>query len=390
MDRSRFVRILLSLDKRQNEKRPVLPAASGRFFVNLLKTENMLPTRFTALSVQSASVPVPQDMDRNSRPAIAPTFISKLAFASTIVVMTLLIPTITFGQDNLTGAVEPASADEPAYADRKKIVVCSTTQIADFARNIAGDQWEVKCVLAAGQDPHSYRTTAADSRAVAGADLCLENGWNLEGHGWMRTLAEVTQRPIRTCVKGVTPLQTDDASGKVKDPHAWMDPENAWIYVKNIRDGLAEIDPGNAELFSARADLYRYQLKSLKVWITTEVNKIPVQRRILVSHHDAFGYFCHAFKFESRSPQGWSTAELNGVNASEQQEIAEMIRSEGVKSIFIETTLKQGLIAAIAKEAGVKIGGELYSDAMGPEGSAGETYIGMMRENVLTIVQALK
>jgi len=277
--------------------------------------------------------------------------------------------------------------DEPA---EKKIVVCSTTQIADFARNIVGDQWEVKCVLAAGQDPHSYSTTATDSKDVAGADLCLENGWNLEGHGWMRTLAEGSQRPIKTCVEGIAPLQTEDATGEVKDPHAWMDPENAWIYVKNIRDALSEIDPDNKELFAARADLYRYQLKSLKVWIAAEVNKIPVQRRVLVSHHDAFGYFCEAFKFEARSPQGWSTAELKGVSATKQQEIIKMIRDEGVKSIFVETTLNKKMIRAIAEEAGVTIGGELYSDAMGPDGSAGETYIGMMRENVLTIVKALK
>ena len=295
-------------------------------------------------------------------------------------ILMLMLPANAVGQD-------PAPEKNNG---RKKIVVCSTTQIADFARNIAGDQWEVKCVLSAGQDPHSYRTTAADSSDVANADLCLENGWNLEGHGWMRTLAEGSQRPITTCVEGITPLQTGDETGEVKDPHAWMDPENAWIYVKNIRDSLAEMDPANAERYAARADLYRYQLKSLKAWINTQVNKIPLQRRVLVSHHDAFGYFCKAFKFEARSPQGWSTAELKGVSPTKQKEIVEMIRNEGVKSIFVETTLKKEMIEAIAKEAGVEIGGELYSDAMGPSGSAGETYIGMMRENVLTIVQALK
>ena len=313
------------------------------------------------------------------------SFLKQCAFKSALLLLLFLLSQC---------ATVCARAEDPPAASganqTKKIVVCSTTQIADFARNIAGDQWEVKCVLGPGQDPHSYRTTAADSRDVAGADLCLENGWNLEGHGWMQTLAKNSQRPIRTCVEGVSPLQTEDATGEVKDPHAWMDPENAWIYVKNIRNGLSEVDPANADLFASRADLYRYQLKALKAWIATEVNKIPLQRRILVSHHDAFGYFCHAFKFEARSPQGWSTAELKGVSPTKQKEIAQMIRDEGVKSIFVETTLKKEMIAAIAKEAGVKIGGELYSDAMGPQGSAGETYIGMMRENVLTIVEALK
>jgi manganese/iron transport system substrate-binding protein len=312
--------------------------------------------------------------------------ISKRAFGSSFLVgvLPLLILLIA------SNCVRAEDSIPAAKNDGKKIVVCSTTQIADFARNIVGDQWEVKCVLGPGQDPHSYKPTAADSRDVAGADLCLENGWNLEGHGWMRTLAKNSQRPIRTCVQGVTPLQTEDATGEVKDPHAWMDPENAWVYVKNIRDGLSAIDPDNAELFASRANLYRYQLKSLKVWIGSEVNKVPLQRRILVSHHDAFGYFCQAFKFEARSPQGWSTAELKGVSPTKQKEIAQMIRDEGVKSIFVETTLGKEMIMSIAKEAGVKIGGELYSDAMGPQGSAGETYIGMMRENVLTIVEALK
>lgn len=299
-----------------------------------------------------------------------------------------MLPMVIAGWLILLTDANPAWAQEVSTA--KKIVVCSTTQIADFARNIVGDQWEVKCVLAAGQDPHSYRTTAADSRDVATADLCLENGWNLEGHGWMRKLAEGAQRPIRTCVEGVSPLQTDDASGEVKDPHAWMDPTNAWIYVKNIRDALSEIDPENAVFFNARAQLYSLQLRSLKVWISSQVDKIPQQQRILVSHHDAFGYFCNAFNFEARSPQGWSTAELKGVSPNKQKEIVEMIRNEGVKSIFVETTLKKEMIEAIAKDAGVEIGGELYSDAMGPVGSAGETYIGMMRENVLTIVEALK
>ena len=310
----------------------------------------------------------------------------RLINGALLALIILALPATLFAQDGIEAP--ETQADKPAA--KRKIVVCSTTQIADFARNIVGDQWEVKSILSAGQDPHSYRTTAADSRDVATADLCLENGWNLEGHGWMRTLAESAQRPIKTCVDNVNPLQADDAGGKVKDPHAWMDPQNAWIYVKNIRDALSEVDPDNAEVFAARAELYNYQLRSLRAWINTEVNKIPVQRRVLVTHHDAFGYFCHAFKFKARSPKGWSTAELTNVSPQKQKDIEDMIRKEGVKSIFVETTLNREMIEKIAKGAGVSIGGTLYSDAMGPKGSAGETYIGMMRENVITIVKALK
>ena len=288
-----------------------------------------------------------------------------------------------------TSACKLASAQEPTT---KKIVVCSTTQIADFTRNVVGDLWEVKCVLGPGQDPHSYKPGADDNASVATSDLCLENGWNLEGGSWMRTMAENAGKPIKTCVEGVTPLSTsDEEDGEgVKDPHAWMNATNAWVYVENIRDAVTELDPANSDAYEARAQLYRLQLKSLNLWIGKQVGQIPAERRILISHHDAFGYFCAAYKFTALSPKGWTTSELIGVRAGKRQEIIKEIRQQGVKSVFIETSLNPEMVNEIAREAGVKIGGALYSDAMGAAGTAGETYIGMMRENVLTIVAGLK
>ncbi len=296
-----------------------------------------------------------------------------------LLVVAALVPTNTLQAQEPTGS-----------SATKKTIVCSTTQIADFARNVVGDLWEVKCVLGEGQDPHNYRTNTNDSAAVAGADLCLENGWNLEGHDWMRTLAEGAGKPIKTCIEGVTPISVDDKGGQVKDPHAWMDANNAWIYVQNIRDAVTEMDPDNAAVYQARADLYRLQLNSLRIWIVKQVNRIPAERRILVSHHDAFEYFCKAYLFTAISPKGWTTDELTGMSPGKIPEIVQQIRQQGVKSVFIETSLNRELVDQIAREAGVEIGGELYSDAMGAAGTAGETYIGMMRENVLTIVEALK
>ncbi len=286
----------------------------------------------------------------------------------------------------LAAPANTAEGQEP----KKKIIVCSTTQIADFARNVVGDLWEVQCVLGPGEDPHNYRTTTKDSAAVSGSDLCLENGWDLEGHGWMTTLAKNAGKPIKTCIEGVDPINTDEEGSSVKDPHAWMNANNAWIYVKNIRDAVTEIDPDNAAVYEGRADLYRLQLKSLNLWIGKQVAQIPAERRILVSHHDAFEYFCRAYNFTAISPKGWTTEELTGMNPQKIPEIVEQIRAQGVKSVFIETTLNSEIVDQIAREAGVEIGGELYSDAMGPEGTAAESYIGMMRENVLTIVEALK
>ncbi len=277
----------------------------------------------------------------------------------------------------------------PGSGDSRRLtMVCSTTQCADFARQIVGDRWVVHCVLGAGQDPHGYEPRVSDSDLVAKADLCVQNGWNLEGHAWMQHLAEAAGKPLVTCAADVEPLMTEEER-PVKDPHAWFDPANAWKYTKQILDGVIRIDPDNEWEYRARAMLYRDQLRSLEKWIERQVASIP-EPRVLVTHHDAFGYFCRRFGFRPASPVGWTTDEIAGTTIADRQAVVEQIRSLGVKAIFVETSLNHQMIEAIAKEAGVRIGGELYSDAMGPPGSAGETYIGMMRENTITIVHGLR
>ena len=286
-----------------------------------------------------------------------------------------------------------------AEGSDRKVIVCSTTQIADFARQIVGDRCEVKCILAPGQDPHLHQITNDDKKLVAEADLLLENGWHLEGKEWMRTMAKSAgkEKSLVTCVSGIEPLELEevDETGEpvlVEDPHAWFTPRNAAVYVRNILNAVVQIEPDHADEFRARTQLYLEQLRTLDLWITRQVNAVPANGRILVTSHDAFNYFCRAYKFESAAPAGWSTAnEVGaGVTKDSQRETIDSIRSHGVKAIFVETSVNKKLINSIAEEAGVEIGGELYSDSMGEPGSAGETYLGMMRENVLTIVQALK
>lgn len=272
----------------------------------------------------------------------------------------------------------------------KKIVVCSTTQVADFTRNVVGDRWEVICVLAAGEDPHTYETGTDDSANVARADLCLDNGWHLEGQDWMRRLAEESGKPIQSCIEGVSPLELKEDEGLVNDPHAWFSPANAAIYVNNIVKAVSQVDPDHADEYEARAQLYKTQLVALDNWIRRRLTVLPANQRVLITHHDAFGYFCQRYQFESFSPFGWSTAELTDLGVDKKQKVVEEIRDSAVKAIFVETSIDAKTIQLIAKEAGVVIGGKLYSDAMGAEDSAGETYLGMMRENVLTIVQSLK
>jgi len=285
------------------------------------------------------------------------------------------------------GLVGAAGADEP-----RKVVVCSTTQVADFAREVAGDRCEVKCILAPGADPHTYQPTPGDAAMVAKADLCLENGLHLEGKDWMRELARGAGKPVVTCTDGVEPLELEEHGEKVRDPHAWFSPANAARYVNAIVRGLSAMDPGGKEGFEARAKLYLLQLKVLDGWIREQVDAVPVAQRVLVTSHDAFNYFCRDYGFTSRAPVGWSTgSEVGaGMTPERRRQVVDSIRGFGVKAVFVETSVNPRMVTEIAKEAGVRVGGELYSDSMGEEGSAGETYIGMMRENVLTITGALK
>jgi len=276
-------------------------------------------------------------------------------------------------------------------AQSKKLIVCSTTQIADFARQVVGDRWEVKGVLKPGQDPHLHSPKTSDARLVAQADLCLDNGWHLEGKDWMRRLADEAEKPIVSCVTGVTPYELEEKGGKVEDPHAWFTPANAAQYVRNILAAVTKLDPSYKSEYEARAELYLRQLRSLDLWIAKQVSQIPKQKRILVTSHDAFNYFCNAYGFRSAAPVGWSTEEIGGtLTAERRQQAIDSIRSFGVKAIFVETSVNPEMIQQIAADAGVEVGGELYSDSMGEKGSAGETYIGMMRENVLKIVEAMK
>ena len=279
-----------------------------------------------------------------------------------------------------------------AAQEERKIVVCSTTQIADFARQVVGDDWQVNCILGPGQDPHTYEPRIEDAELVSRSDLCLQNGWHLEGGDWMKKLAERQGKPIVTCVQGIQAIEIkeEDEEHLVHDPHAWFAPRNAAIYVKNILNAVTQIDPDGAERYEQRAAFYLGQLNALDLWIKSEIVKIPANRRILVTHHDAFGYFCDTYGFQAISPAGWTTEEFAGIQGDQRQNIVNQIRELGVRSIFVESTLDQTLLKEIAKDAGASIGGKLYSDAMGPAGSAGESYLGMMRENVLTIVAGLK
>jgi ABC-type Zn uptake system ZnuABC Zn-binding protein ZnuA len=277
------------------------------------------------------------------------------------------------------------------------VIVASTTQIADFARQMAGDRHKVRSIMAPGADPHTYMPTPEDVKLVQQADLTLQNGLNLEGKNWMTSLAADAGKPVFTCTEGIAPLTTAEEEGEVPDPHAWFSPENAVVYVNNILRAVLSFNPEDGDQIAARAKLYIMQLRALDGWMREQVNAILPDRRILVTSHDAFNYFCRAFRFNhphgfmSLAPVGWSTGSEVGAGMTPESlnAVISSIRSFRAPAVFVETSVNPKLIREIAREAGVKIGGALYSDSMGAAGTAGDTYIGMMRENTLIIRRAL-
>ncbi len=293
----------------------------------------------------------------------------------------------------LTIFISPAVAEE-----KRPLVVASTTQIADLARQISGDRLDVRSILAPGADPHTYQPTPDDVQIVLQADLCLENGLHLEGKSWMATLARDAGKQLVTTTIGIKPLEIGANGETVPDPHAWFTPRNAAVYVNNILKAFELFDPPHKDEYRARAKLLLQQLRVLDAWIREMVSQIPPQQRILVTTHDAFNYFCHEYKFNpsnnylSIAPVGWSTGGEVGAGMTPERRrlVIESIRNSGAPAIFVETSINPKLIREIARDTGVKIGGSLYSDSMGERNSAGETYVGMMRENVLLIVDALK
>ena len=293
----------------------------------------------------------------------------------------------------LLGLPSLVFCSRPASSADRPLIVCSTTQVADFTRQVVGDRYRVVSILAPGQDPHLYEIKSQDARLAAQAVLCVENGWHLEGKDWMRTLAQTAGKPLVTCVTGVEPLQVTlgDGDEPVHDPHTWFRPANAVIYVRNILQAVVKLDQARAAEYRARTDLYCNELRTLHLWIERQLERVPPEHRILVTSHDAFNYFCREYDFRAAAPAGWSTGQEagGGVTPQRRRESVRSIRDFGVPAIFVETSVNPKMIEQIAEDAGVRIGGALYSDSMGPHGSAGETYLGMMRENVLTLISGL-
>lgn len=273
-------------------------------------------------------------------------------------------------------------------------VVATTGMIADTVAEIGGDAVEVTALMGPGVDPHAYRQTRTDILAMSRADLIVANGLYLEAQ-MEDVLGDFSDRTSVLMAAEAVPAEDlfdhEDYAGKF-DPHVWMDPK-LWSIVANaIRDALIEARPGEAEGFTARAADFATRLEALEAYSAGVLGSVAEPARVLVTAHDAFAYFGAAYGWEVTGIQGISTESEAGLQRI--AALVDMLVEREIGAVFVESSVSDRNVRALIEGAAargheVRIGGELFSDAMGAPGTYEGTYIGMIDHNVTTVAAAL-
>nr|WP_092082143.1 metal ABC transporter substrate-binding protein [Bradyrhizobium brasilense] len=291
----------------------------------------------------------------------------------------------------VASTILPASAQQDAA---KLQVVATFSILGDFARNVGGDRVDVTTLVGTNGDVHVYTPTTADAEAIRNARLVIVNGLGLEG--WLPRLVKSSGGNATSVVatRGIVPrkvaageiLSRNRGEGSV-DPHAWQSVANAEIYVANIRDAMVAADPANAATYRANALAYLAKLERLDRDVREALAPIPVERRKVISTHDAFGYFAAAYDITFVAPEGVSTE--TEPSARDIATIIAQIKKEKIPVVFLENISDPRLMRQIASETGAAIGGTLYSDSLTPKDGEAPSYVEMVRHNIRTIATAL-
>ena len=297
----------------------------------------------------------------------------------------------------LATAVSVITLTHGAAASAENLkVVASFSIIADFARNVGGDRVDITTLVGPDGDAHVYEPRPADAAAVAAADVVLVNGLQLEGFIPRLVEASGGKAPVVELTKGGEMLKSGEdehehAAGEHHDhhhhgefdPHAWQSVHNAGIYVKNIAEAFCAADAAGCDSYKANAAAYGDKLEALDGEIRAAVAKIPEDKRVVITSHDAFGYFEHEYGLKFLAPEGVSTE--SEASAADVAALIRQVREDKASAIFVENITNPRLIEQIAGETGVKVGGALYSDALSDASGPAATYIDMMKHNVNTI-----
>ncbi len=292
---------------------------------------------------------------------------------------------------------------------QKLRVIASFSILGDIVAQVGGEQVEVTTLVPAMGDAHVFQPTPSHARAVAGADVLVINGLNFEP--WLDRLVTASGFKGRHIVaaEGIKPREMgghghahhhhgpggapggddhDDHDHGVADPHVWHDLQRMQTYVTTIAQGLAAADPAHAEGYRARGTAYAAELKALDAWAAAEIGKLPRAHRKVITQHDAFGYLAARYKIDFMAAQGVTTKAEASAEAVGR--LSRQIKREKVQALFFENIANPRLIEQIGREAKVKVGGRLYSDALSPPGGEADSFVKMYRLNITRIIEAMK
>ena len=284
----------------------------------------------------------------------------------------------------LAAAVLSASAlaaDAPAAPIP---VTASFSILGDLVRVVGGERVAVKTLVGPDEDAHVFEPRPSDAKMVLQSRLLVTNGLGFEP--WAEKLAKSAgyKGPMAVASKGVKPRSLDGGP----DPHAWQDPTNTILYVRNISAALSQLDPAGAASFKANTDAYVQQLESLDQWAKAQIASLPPDKRKVITSHDAFGYFAAHYGLVFLAPQGVSTdAEPS---AKQVAALIRQIKREKIKAVFFENMTSPKLLAQLSRDAGVTLGSELYADALSKPGEPGATYLQMMRHNITQLTAGMQ
>lgn len=280
----------------------------------------------------------------------------------------------------------------PLAAAGKPTVVATFSVLGDMVANVAGDHIDLVTIVGPNGDTELYQPTLADSRTIAGARIVFVNDLNDEFEPWLEPLLKQsgftgTKVVASRGAKTITAEEEHPISGKeaapVIDQHAWLDPRNGIVYVKNIAQALERADPANAADYRARAASYVKQLQSVDAWIRTEITAVPVSKRRIIASHDSLQYLAKACGITLIAINGWTNK--SEPSAAELARLARQIEVERVHALFLDSITDPRAMERIAKETGAVITGTLYGDALSAPGGEAGTYIEMIRHDVATL-----
>jgi manganese transport system substrate-binding protein len=281
------------------------------------------------------------------------------------------------------------STFEPApNSTDKKVVLTTFTVLADMAQNVAGDKAIVESITKPGAEIHGYQATPSDLARGQKANLILENGLNLER--WAdRFYNSLPKVPHVTLSEGFTPVDiAEDAYKGKPNPHAWMSPQNAVIYVENIRQSLGKLDPVNAATYDKNAQAYTAQIKAIDLKLKTAIAKVPADKRYIVSCEGAFSYIARDY--------GLKEVYLWAVNAEQQatpkqvEKVINLVKAKQIPTVFCESTVSPKSQLQVAKESGAKFGGVFYVDSLSAADGPASTYLKLLEYNVSTLIKGLE